>query len=591
MSDQIDRKQVLHKIKVRKPLKRDGCWIKPRDNPAASEEKNNPPPVIKGLCVLSAARKFDDCANQANNEVNPVQKESPSNESKVDTVGDTKLQSPTEQLISNSKTQADKLTEENKKIEASAAIDKSNVENKEKADEVSADNEEQIQPAPVVKQDPEAAVPVEPADTTPAKRTAAEDKEEQADPPPEPSNIDNNEARAPADAKVENCVPEVSAAEGTSGSSVTAEVPAALEVQPEPREESVIKTEPANTTSSEEENKDASIQTANGSEEKCPPQEPNEDAVFTAVKFMVESLPETADDTEAAGEDASLQAGVDSDLLVEPLGDSPTQSDNETPTESCSDKGSPEQNKRVIVEILVEAPETPVVVNATPTEEAPPLDGTQPVSDTLCESPAAVKSAECESDSAGPAEPVLGTRTEEVVECAPEQSVELPLADAADLMTELNIEDAVQPSPAENATAAQDNSASRAINLSDALDVESQSDKSVPEPEDSEQTIPEQLKQQCDDTNTSDRFQKPAEKLNSTETQTRSRYGRSTCSYCNRAIDGNTRFIMSEPAVICHPECLECGVCAKALGDLLTRMFVHDKVIHCGDCFQKAVNV
>lgn len=36
---------------------------------------------------------------------------------------------------------------------------------------------------------------------------------------------------------------------------------------------------------------------------------------------------------------------------------------------------------------------------------------------------------------------------------------------------------------------------------------------------------------------------------------------------------------------------LQCGVCAKALGDLVTLIFLHDKVIHCNDCFQKAVNV
>ena len=36
---------------------------------------------------------------------------------------------------------------------------------------------------------------------------------------------------------------------------------------------------------------------------------------------------------------------------------------------------------------------------------------------------------------------------------------------------------------------------------------------------------------------------------------------------------------------------LQCGACAKALGDLLTPMYLHDTLIHCGDCFKKALEM
>lgn len=34
---------------------------------------------------------------------------------------------------------------------------------------------------------------------------------------------------------------------------------------------------------------------------------------------------------------------------------------------------------------------------------------------------------------------------------------------------------------------------------------------------------------------------------------------------------------------------LQCGVCARALGDMLTPMFLKDQVIQCGVCFSEAV--
>lgn len=359
----------------------------------------------------------------------------------------------------------------------------------EDAAEAPSDNEEQIQSAAVGKQILEAAAPMKSSETTSAQTSAAEDKEEHADTPPEPSNMENSEAKAATDTKVENCVQEASAVGRTSGSPVTAKVHAAPGVQLKPREESVMQTEPANTRCLEVENKEVSAQTVDGREEKRPPQETNDNSMVMGVKLVVESSAKT--EAGAAGEDASIRARVDSDVLVETLSDSPTQPTNETPTESSCVKRPPEQDKEAIVEAFVqaEAPKVPADVGATPREEAPPLGGEQPVSEALPGSPA--KSAERESASAGLTEPVLWTGTEEVVRSAPEQRVQ----HKADQMMEPSPKHAVQLA---SATDLLDYSAFRTIDLTDALDVDSPRDKSVPKPEDSEQ---EKVKQQRDATN------------------------------------------------------------------------------------------
>lgn len=357
-----------------------------------------------------------------------------------------------EQLIENSKTQADKVFEENKKIEASAPIDKPNVDNKKKVDEFSADNKAETQAATAVKQNLDAAAPAEPAETTPAKETPAEDKKEHAAAPPDPSNIDN-QFKAPSDAKVENSVPKASASGAAFGSSGVAKVPAAPKVQLKPHEIFVTQTEPASTINLETENKEVPIQTMNGGEQKSLPTETKEGAVVLAVKITEESVAETAVDT-----------GADSGLQVEPLSDSPPQPAKKT----------------------------------TPGDKAPASKDVQPVSDTLSE-PAPADAA-VKSDSAGPphAETVSGTRTLEVIKSASEQSVKPKHHNVVEHVTALPVKEVAVPAP--DAEAVQDNSAFTAIDLTEALDVEPQSNKSAPKPEDSQQTVPEKQKQQDDNT-------------------------------------------------------------------------------------------
>lgn len=342
------------------------------------------------------------------------------------------------------------MFEENKMTEASAPIDEPNVDNKKEADEFSADKKELTQPATAVKQNLDAAAPAEPAETTLSKETPAEDKEEHTAAPPDPSNIDNNEFKAPSDAKVENCVPEASARGPTSGSSGTAQVPAVPKVQLKPQEIFATQTESASASKLETENKDVPIHTVNGGEKK----ETKDDAVVLDVTIMMESVPETAVDT-----------GADSDLQVEPLSDSPAQPAEKTPSG----------------------------------DEDPPSQDVQPVSDTLSESvpaDAVIKSAERDSACPPHAEPASGTTTQEVVKSAPEQHVEPKHQDAVDHVTALPIKEVVVPSP--DAEAVQDNSVFRTIDLTEALDVEPQCEKSAPKPEDSQKTIPEKQKQQDD---------------------------------------------------------------------------------------------
>ncbi|XP_029303776.1 zinc finger protein 185-like [Cottoperca gobio] len=83
-------------------------------------------------------------------------------------------------------------------------------------------------------------------------------------------------------------------------------------------------------------------------------------------------------------------------------------------------------------------------------------------------------------------------------------------------------------------------------------------------------------------------FKRPKEEQQSTQTQNKTR-NTNVCSFCDKMIKGNVKIHLSEPVMTCHPDCLKCGVCAKALGDLLTVIFLHDQVVHCGGCFAKTL--
>ncbi|KAI9527398.1 hypothetical protein NQZ68_030850 [Dissostichus eleginoides] len=341
-----------------------------------------------------------------------------------------------------------------------------------------------------------------------------------------------------------------------------------------------------------------------------------QDIVEAVAEVAVESSPESPAVTIVAGTEAPLQVSVEQvpDLVAESVSDVPVQPAAETATEGGCEKASQEQAAVEVVDVVVEVVEkslsdTSDVVDATPGEEAAIQDNVEAVAevavesspetpavilaaeteaplqvsveqvpdvvaDTVSESPTkaetAVKSVECEVKSAPSAETVLETKAEQVAEVQTvdntvvEQIVEPTPEKATDLVTELNIEDALlEPVPALEDV--QDKSSDSPIEQSKALDVEPPKTEAAPEPQ--------------DDPKPADQNQNSYEANRNTN----------VCSYCDKFIDGNVKFFLNEPVMTCHPDCLKCGVCAIALGDLLTAIFLHGQVIHCGGCFHKTL--
>lgn len=245
--------------------------------------------------------------------------------------------------------------------------------------------------------------------------------------------------------------------------------------------------------------------------------------------------------------------------------------------------------------------ETPAVSDATPKEKAALQNSVISVPDTLPKPSAQpdaddVKSVESKVKSAKPSEAVFKTGTDELVECIADNTVvkksfaSTPKT-AADHVKELNTDDALEHVAASDAEGVKDNTVYTAIRLTDALDVQTPTTKTVPKPvEEPKQPHSEEskLKQKCDDSYIAEVFQKPAADIKSTQTLNKSS-GKSVCYFCNQIFNGTVKIIFSEPPMSCHPECLKCGVCARALGDMLTPMFLKDQVIQCRGCFSQAV--
>lgn len=670
MSKDVDRNKVFQTIKVRTSLKNDVSWIhkskEPENERTDQAVEKKPVPVRQNSYVLSTAKLFEsldspprpplqttkfiasegNSTNHANGEVIPPQKEAQPEGSTVETKHAIKSQVLTEELIENDEAQPasstnenpeavfsfrpadqpiDNAATENKEENADTAVAKSNVEDNEGAAEVSADvhvekciENDEAQPVSLTNENPEAVSPVQPAEQ-PVADTTEENKEKHADATVDQTNIEQNEVKISEDACVEVPVAETCAADGAEESKDNDEDPAALAVEQKPQEEPSTKTEPANATPLEEAGVESTVQPAEKSCEKCPPQ-PAAEEIVEAVEEVgsKSSLDKSVMINAALGEEeeGTLQDRVEPvpDLLIESVPESPTQPPAEIATEETCETGPPEQAAEETVEAATEvnvesSPETPAVIDAA--EETAPLDIVEPVPDLVADTvselstqPAAetvVESVECKVESAALAEPVLEAKAEVVVvECeiqpadntVVEQSVDLTPENAADPVVEQGVKDVVTPLRASDAEAVQDNLAHKAIELTDALDVQPPAAEAAPEPlKDPEQSQTEDTKpnQESDLTNTSEILQMPAEKPQSTQTLPKIRDGKAVCSFCDNTIDGNVKISFSELLVSCHPECLKCGDCAKALGDLLTPIYVHDQVILCDGCFVKTL--
>ncbi|XP_010780252.1 zinc finger protein 185 [Notothenia coriiceps] len=535
--------------------------------------------------TLQTAPSEGDSANHANGEVIPPKDAQPEG-STVGPTDDAKTQAPTEEL--------------NVEAQVETSVANTNAENKQ---ENAAEN----------KEIPEAVSDVKTAEQSFANATA-EIKEDQADATVEQPKIELDEPRVATVAPSEDPAAETSAAARTEESKGITKVPEAPVVELKPEEQPSIKTESANVTHLEEGGAKSTAQTAEESCEEGLPEQAAEVVEAVAEVVENEALAEAAVKsptdgpavTDAAGEESPIQVRVETvpDLVS-------AQPAAEMATEGSCDKGSQEPAAVEVVETVTEVSpsDTSDVVNATPGEVAAVQDIVEAVAevavesspetpgvtlaaeteaplqvrveqvpdvvaDTVSESPTkaetAVKSVECEVKSAPSAETVLETKAEQVAEVQTvdntvvEQIVEPTPEKAADLVTELNIEDALlEPVPALEDV--QDKSSDSPVEQSKALDVEHPKTEAAPEPQDDP---------------------KPADQ---NQNSYKANKNINVCSYCDKCIDGNVKFFLNEPEMTFHPDCLKCGVCAMALGDLLTAVFLQGQVIHCGGCFHKTL--
>ncbi|XP_068813549.1 zinc finger protein 185 isoform X7 [Struthio camelus] len=59
------------------------------------------------------------------------------------------------------------------------------------------------------------------------------------------------------------------------------------------------------------------------------------------------------------------------------------------------------------------------------------------------------------------------------------------------------------------------------------------------------------------------------------------------CSYCGREIQDCPKIIIEHLNICCHEYCFRCGICHKAMGDLLDKIFIHRDIVHCDKCYEK----
>ncbi|NXK85675.1 ZN185 protein, partial [Formicarius rufipectus] len=60
-----------------------------------------------------------------------------------------------------------------------------------------------------------------------------------------------------------------------------------------------------------------------------------------------------------------------------------------------------------------------------------------------------------------------------------------------------------------------------------------------------------------------------------------------TCTYCSREIRDCPKIIVEHLNIRCHEYCFRCGICHKAMGDLLDKIFIHRDIVHCDKCYEK----
>ncbi|NWW31929.1 ZN185 protein, partial [Panurus biarmicus] len=59
------------------------------------------------------------------------------------------------------------------------------------------------------------------------------------------------------------------------------------------------------------------------------------------------------------------------------------------------------------------------------------------------------------------------------------------------------------------------------------------------------------------------------------------------CTYCSREIRDCPKIIIEHLNIHCHEYCFRCGICHKAMGELLDKIFIHRDIVHCDKCYEK----
>ncbi|KYO45065.1 zinc finger protein 185 isoform E [Alligator mississippiensis] len=59
------------------------------------------------------------------------------------------------------------------------------------------------------------------------------------------------------------------------------------------------------------------------------------------------------------------------------------------------------------------------------------------------------------------------------------------------------------------------------------------------------------------------------------------------CTYCGREIRDCPKIMIEHLNICCHEYCFRCGICHKAMGDLLDKIFIHRDIVHCDKCYEK----
>ncbi|KAK5887940.1 hypothetical protein CesoFtcFv8_016494 [Champsocephalus esox] len=535
MSQVVDRNKVFKSTRVRTSLKNDECWIQRAKQEKKEEElastdqavESRPSTVRLSSYVLSTVKRFEA----------------------VDSPPSTTLQMAPSEGDSANHANGEVNPQKDAQPEGSTVGSTDDAKNQAPTEELNVE----------AQGIPEAVSDVKTAEQSVANGTA-EIKEDQADATIEQPKIELAEPRVATDAPSEDTAAETSAAARTEESKGITEVPeapvvklaaevveaVAEDVENEALAEAAVKSPidgPAVTDAAGE-----------GSQEPAAVE-----VVEVVAEATVESSPEAAAVTDAAGEESVTQVSVKTDLVAESISEVPAQSAAE-----------PEQAAVEVVETVTEVSpsDTSDVVNATPGEVAAVQDIVEAVVEVAVESSPETPAVTIVAGTEAP----LQVRVEQVPDVVADAVSESPTkaetavksvecevksAPLAETVTELHIEDALlEPVPALEDV--QDKSTDSPVEQSKVLDVEHPKTEAAPEPQD-------------------DQNQNSYEAIRKTN----------VCSYCDKFIDGNVKLFLNEPVMICHPDCLKCGVCAMALGDLLTAIFLHGQVIHCGGCFHK----